>query len=144
MVDILHRIAAKDVAPSEVFDALATGDGVASWWIGGTTGDGAVGATLRFGEGLAAEVVERRPDERVSWRVTEGPDEWLDTHIDFDIKQDGNYTVVLFKHAGWAEPIEFMHHCSTKWGVFMVSLKQLLETGTGAPTPNDVHIDNWS
>ncbi len=37
-----------------------------------------------------------------------------------------------------------MHHCSTKWGVFMLSLKQLLETGTGSPSPDDAHIDNWA
>ena len=144
MVDILHRIAVKDVGPDRAFDAVATRDGVASWWIGDTTGDGALGGTLNFGAGIVGEVVDRRPNERVQWRVVDGPAEWVGTHITFDIRTDGDYTVVLFKHEGWAEPVEFMHHCSTKWGVFMVSLKQLLETGTGTPTPHDVHIDNWS
>ncbi len=37
-----------------------------------------------------------------------------------------------------------MHHCSTKWAVFLMSLKSLLETGTGAPDPHDVKIDNWN
>ncbi len=37
-----------------------------------------------------------------------------------------------------------MHHCSTKWGVFLVSLKWLLEKGKGAPEPNDIKIDNWN
>jgi hypothetical protein len=37
-----------------------------------------------------------------------------------------------------------MHHCSTKWGVFLMSLKSLLETGKGAPAPNDIKIDNWN
>ena len=35
-----------------------------------------------------------------------------------------------------------MHHCSTKWAMFLMSLKSLVETGTGAPFPNDVHISN--
>ena len=26
-----------------------------------------------------------------------------------------------------------MHHCSTKWATFLVSLKSLVETGTGSP-----------
>ena len=51
---------------------------------------------------------------------------------------------VLFKHQGWKEPVEFMHHCSTKWAVFLLSLKSLVETGKGAPEPNDVKIDNWN
>ena len=36
-----------------------------------------------------------------------------------------------------------MHHCSTKWATFLMSLKSLVETGKGAPYPNDVLIDNW-
>jgi hypothetical protein len=40
-------------------------------------------------------------------------------------------------------PVEFMHHCSTKWGVFLLSLKSLLETGKGAPHPNDIKLDSW-
>jgi hypothetical protein len=49
-----------------------------------------------------------------------------------------------FKHEGWKEPVEFMHHCSTKWAVFLLSLKSLVETGKGAPDPNDIKIDNWN
>jgi hypothetical protein len=37
-----------------------------------------------------------------------------------------------------------MDHCSTKCGVFLLSLKSLLETGKGSPGPNDVKIDNWN
>jgi hypothetical protein len=132
------------VEPQAVFDAVATLDGVNRWWIGATTGDDAVGGTLRFGSDIAASVVERRAPERVDWQVVEGPDEWIGTHITFDIRRDGEWTVLLFRHAGWAEPVEFMHHCSTKWGVFMLSLKRLLDTGTGTPTPDDPHIDNWA
>jgi hypothetical protein len=49
----------------------------------------------------------------------------------------------LFEHAGWSEPVEFMHHCSTKWGSFLMSLKSLVETGAGAPAPQDVQISDW-
>jgi hypothetical protein len=38
----------------------------------------------------------------------------------------------------WKEPVEFMHHCSTKWGVFLLSLKSLLETGKGAAWPHEI------
>ena len=33
-----------------------------------------------------------------------------------------------------------MYHCTTKWAVYMVSLKSLLETGKGAPNPHDVRL----
>jgi hypothetical protein len=42
---------------------------------------------------------------------------------------DGDWTIILFKHQGWKEPVEFMHHCSTKWGMFLRSLKSVLEPG---------------
>ena len=63
--------------------------------------------------------------------------------MNWDLKQEDDYTIVLFRHEGWKEPVEFMHHCSTKWAVFLMSLKSLLETGTGAPEPHDVQISNW-
>lgn len=143
MVDILHRIGVEGVSPDAAYRAIATTDGVASWWIGATAGDDEVGGTLDFGDGIRATVAELRPAERVDWEVIAGPEEWVGTHITFDIKQDDGWTIILFGHRGWAEPVEFMHHCSTKWGVFMLSLKQLLETGTGTPTPRDLRIDNW-
>jgi hypothetical protein len=36
-----------------------------------------------------------------------------------------------------------MNHCSTKWAIYLMSLKQLVETGAGAPAPHDVQISNW-
>jgi hypothetical protein len=94
-------------------------------------------------DGFDMNVAELEPGRRVLWEVVGGPEEWIGTKIHWDLRQDGDYTIVLFKHEGWREPVEFMHHCSTKWGSFLMSLKQLLETGKGAPFPRDVHIDNW-
>jgi hypothetical protein len=90
------------------------------------------------------KVLELAPTKRVLWEVVEGPEEWIGTTVSWDLKQDGDYTIILFKHQGWQEPVEFMHHCSTKWGVFLLSFKSLLETGKGCPGPNDIKIDNWN
>jgi hypothetical protein len=79
----------------------------------------------------------------VLWQVIDGPEEWLGTKVSFDLKQNGDWTIVLFKHQGWKEPVEFMHHCSTKWGVFLLSLKSLLETGKGAAWPHEIKLDSW-
>jgi hypothetical protein len=79
----------------------------------------------------------------VLWQVVDGPEEWIGTKVSFDLKQEGDWTIVLFKHQGWKEPVEFMHHCSTKWAVFLLSLKSLLEAGKGAPAPNDIKLDSW-
>jgi uncharacterized protein YndB with AHSA1/START domain len=148
MPDILHKVAFKSQSPDQVYTTLTTTDGLAGWWTSDTTGDSRPGGTIEFGfqgKGVCeVKVLELEPGKRVLWQVVNGPEEWLGTKISFDLKQDGDYTTVLFKHAGWQAPVEFMHHCSTKWAVFMLSLKSLMETGKGAPMPNDIRIDNWN
>ena len=54
--------------------------------------------------------------------------------------QGKNQCVVHFTHSGWADDLKMFPHCSTKWAVFMLSLKDLLETGKGRPAPNDIPI----
>ena len=147
MVDILHRIGAT-ATPDKVYDALTTRDGLAAWWTTDTTGDSAVDGTIkfRFGDagGFDMKVLDQRPNERVAWEVTDGPEEWIGTRVRFDLKEEDDYTIVLFAHEGWREPVEFMSHCSTKWATFLMSMKQLVETGTGAPYPEEVRISNWT
>jgi uncharacterized protein YndB with AHSA1/START domain len=144
MADILHRVGIKTPDPSNVYTALTTVEGLAGWWTEETTGD-AGKLSFRFnGRGGAdMEVLSSTPPSHVSWRVTGGPDEWLGTTIDFRLRQEGEYTIVLFSHSGWREPVEFMHHCTTRWGTFLLSLKSLVETGKAAPAPHDVKTDNW-
>ena len=66
------------------------------------------------------------------------------TEITFDLKRDGDETVVLFTHAGWGEPVEFMHHCTTAWGYFLMSLKHDVEAGAGNPFPDHEKISSWA
>ncbi|MFQ6330744.1 MULTISPECIES: SRPBCC family protein [unclassified Nocardia] len=146
MVDILHRVGITS-APAEVYAALTTTEGLADWWATNTRGEGNdVGGVLQFrfsAGGFDMKVLELVPDKRVLWEVVDGPEEWIGTHVNWDLDQVDDYTIVLFKHEGWKEPVEFMHHCSTKWAVFLMSLKSLIETGKGAPDPHDVQISDW-
>ena len=147
MVDILHRIGTT-TPPDQVFDALTTLDGLAAWWTTDTTGDAAPGGTIkfRFGEagGFDMKVLDQRPNARVEWEVIDGPAEWIGTHVSFDLKEQDGYTIVLFKHEGWREPVEFMYHCSTRWATYLMSLKQLAETGAGDPHPKEVAVSDWT
>jgi uncharacterized protein YndB with AHSA1/START domain len=146
MVDILHRVG---IASSldEVYDAITTIDGLAGWWAENTHGRTDVGGVIafRFGAGgFDMEVVELDPPQHVVWKVVDGPEEWIGTTIDWQLKDEDGCTIILFRHLGWREPVEFMYHCSTKWALFLMSLKDLVETGKGAPDPRDVKIDNWN
>ncbi|MGQ0712824.1 MAG: SRPBCC family protein [Gemmatimonadaceae bacterium] len=152
MADIIHRVGIK-APPAEVYAALATVDGVAGWWTKETAGTSKPGATIdvRFQTpqgkeigGMTMEVVALEPNRKVHWRFRKGPEEWIGTDAIFDLTQDGDSTIVLFGHRNWREPVEFMAHCSMKWATFMLSLRELVETGRGRPSPNDIKIDNWN
>lgn len=146
MVDILHRVGMKSASPEQVYAALTTLEGLSGWWATDTKGQTEVGGILEFRfepGGIDMKVLELNPAESVLWEVVDGPAEWIGTTVRWDLKQVGDYTIVLFAHEGWQEPVEFMYHCSTKWATFLVSLKQLVETGTGAPEPHDLRISDW-
>ncbi len=146
MVDILHRIGIKGAQPDQVYNALTTIDGLAGWWTEDTKGETGPGGVVEFRfpvGGFDMQVVDLKPPQRVVWRVIDGPEEWIGTTVEWNLLQEDDYTIVMFKHRGWAEPVDFMHHCSTKWATFLMSLKELMETGQGAPAPRDVAISNW-
>ncbi len=145
-MDILHRIGVQNATPEKVYKALTTIDGLAGWWTEKTEGETGVGDVIAFRfipGGFDMKVIELDPGRLVRWEVVDGPPEWIGTTIRWDLEQCADYTIVLFKHEGWREAVEFMHHCSTKWAIYLMSLKQLVETGEGAPAPRDVMISDW-
>ncbi len=147
MFDILHRVGIKS-SLDEVYKALTTREGLAAWWAINTQGEGKVGGVIKFRfsaagveiGGFDMKVLELLPAKRVLWQVVEGPQEWVGTKVSFDLRQSGDHAIVLFKHQGWKEPVEFMHHCSTKWAIYLMSLKSLVETGKGSPSPSDIRV----
>jgi uncharacterized protein YndB with AHSA1/START domain len=147
MPDILHKVGIQRSSPNDVYKALTTLERLSGWWTTTTTGasDKRGGVIqFRFGAGgFDMKVLELAPGKRVLWQVVDGPEEWIGTTVSFDIRQEDSCTILVFKHQGWKEPVEFMHHCSTKWAVFLLSLKSLLETGAGAPAPNEIKLDAW-
>lgn len=143
MPDIRHRVAI--AAPLEdVYEAVATTDGISNWWTrDGVGGESSEGSRIQFFFGqpepaAVMEVARLDPAGHVSWNCVEGADEWVGTKITFDLSQSGNETAVMFAHADWREPVEFMAHCSARWAYFLLSLKSYQETGKGTPFPDDL------
>ena len=152
MPDIIHRIGIKAPA-TKVYEAVATAQGVSGWWTKETTGTAKVGGTVtsrflhRDGEEIGHmvfEVTGLEPNREVRWRFVDGPPEWIGTDATFQLTQDGDMTILIFGHRNWKEPVEFTAHCSMKWAVFLLSLRELVETGKGKPAPDDMKIDNWN
>ncbi len=139
MPDILHRVGIKST-PKKVFEALSTIDGLSHWWVVDTKGNAKQGGIINFGF-ADMRVVELKPNKLVKWECVSGPKDWVGTDLTFQLKAEKDRTVVLFTHANWKKPTEMMYHCSTKWAIFLVSLRDWLERQEGRPAPYDIKID---
>lgn len=143
MADIYHQIGVKaDVA--DVFQAIISLDGLANWWTK-TTGDTTVGGKLHFHfneHTVEMTIKELVTDKKVIWQCTDEDGEWKDTFITFEFNVADQQTFVNFSHTQWQEQSDLCSHCSTKWAVFMLSLKDYLETGKGKPFPDDIPINH--
>jgi len=127
-----------------VYDAVATKNGISEWWTrDGVRGASREGSKLEFFFGqpepaAVMDVTRLDPKGHVAWSCVGGADEWVGTKLTFDLSEKDGETVVLFTHADWREPSEFMAHCSARWAYFLLSLKGVLETGKGTPFPDDL------
>ena len=122
MTDIHHRVGIISESADDVYDALTTIDGLAGWWTADTSGNASLGGKIEFRfppGGFDMEVIDLAPGALVRWKVVDGPPEWIDTTIEFQLTRAGDFTIVNFAHRGWAEPVEFLSHCSTKWAVYL-------------------------
>jgi uncharacterized protein YndB with AHSA1/START domain len=152
MVNIIHRIGIRSSA-AKVYKALSTIKGLANWWTEEVEGDEKIGGKIEFtfrsetgdikGK-MVMEVQELNPEKYVRWRCVDGPAEWIGTDITFELSMQGDQIIIIFGHRNWREAIEFTAHCSMKWAVFLLSLREYVETGKGKPSPHDLKIDNWN
>lgn len=153
MVAIVHRIGI-DSSRSRVYEALTTPEGLRGWWtdeVERHDADAAAALLFSFrtpgGElkgQMRMEIERQEPGRLVIWRCVAGPDEWLGTIIEFRLAEEDGKVIVQFAHRDWRELSEFTGHCSMKWATFLLSLRMYAETGTGAPSPGDMKIDNWN
>ena len=145
MAEINHRVGiAGDSA--EIYQLLTTDEGLSKWWTTDTEGAGPVGSIIHFrfgGDGPRFKVEELVPNKLVRWSHSgDLPKAWMGTDVFFRLTTDADQVVVRFIHGNWQEASDFMAHCSTKWAVFLLGMKDMVETGIGRPYPNDAHIDH--
>ena len=143
MFEINHQVGIK-ASPEEIYKALTTNEGLTKWWTNDVSGAGNVGTIIKFrfnGGGPDFLVTELDKNKTVRWKHSGNtPELWIGTEILFQLQADDDQTFVRFTHSHWMESTDFMAHCSTKWAVFLLSLKDYLEGGQGRPFPNDLPI----
>ena len=143
MASIYHQIGVK-TSPDKIFKAIATLEGLADWW---TVAKGScdTGEVIEFWFGdfhMDMKVADQVDKSSVTWVCIGGDAQWQDTEITFTLKETDQQTLINFNHRKWVETSELYRQCNTKWAVFLLSLKDYLETGKGRPFPNDMQINH--
>lgn len=131
MPDILHRIIIP-VPTQNVFDLIATPNGIRQWWTQDATGGGEVGDILELGFNgrkavIRLQVEEVVLDQRLIWACIEnagGMEEWPGTRLIWNLAPwKSAETDLRFAHANWQTVAVEYPSCNTLWGQLLLRLK---------------------
>jgi uncharacterized protein YndB with AHSA1/START domain len=142
MPDIMHTLKIR-AQPDRIYTAIATADGIRNWWTRDASLDLAVGGKGEFGfysRRFVAKIVidALEPEAHVRWRVANAA--WPGDILEFDMKPEAGQTRLAFAHRGFAEADQRYASATTRWGSYLLSLKEYLETGKGKPNPDDIDL----
>jgi len=122
-----------------VAQAIASTEGIKSWWTDRCEGDGSEGGTIKPAFPVAPMPFELRVDEAtdssVRWTSTgEFPPHWTGSEVSWQIvgNPDGPGVLVNFRHAGFPTD-EGIGMVAYTWGQLMTSLKTYVESGNAEP-----------
>lgn len=137
MADIIHEFLVGAPA-TEVFELIATPEGLAQWWTRASSGRVVEGAEyeLDFGPGhVWAGVVTRcEPPNRFELRITRAHPDWLETRVGFALAPaEGSVTRVTFHHTDWPAANEHWRMSNYCWAMYLRIMRRYLEYGEVVP-----------
>lgn len=122
---------------TEVYTALTTITGLASWWTEDTIGGTGLGDSIYFTFGNYAtfefQVSLLDVGKLVSWKFIGGNPDWDNTHVTFVLSTDEDKTKVEFVHDGFKEEYPNFGNINFTWAGYLSSLREYCETGKGQP-----------
>jgi uncharacterized protein YndB with AHSA1/START domain len=143
MPEINHVIGIKG-SLDDVYATISTIEGLRHWWTIDTTGSSEAGGILRFRfghpGGPSMKVTEVKKNALVRWTCVEDSGQWVGTEFTFALSEKNGQVTLRFTQAKWLEVTDLLAFCTTKWGVFLMGLKEFVECGTGRPWPHDLQI----
>ena len=123
----------------KVARAIASEEGVRSWWTEAAEVPAGTGGVMRLGFAMAPAPFELRVDEAsdevVRWAsVGAFPPHWAGTEVSWELAESAEPagTQVMFRHTGWPSDEGMFGATAYTWGQLMASLKAYVETGSTA------------
>jgi len=145
MPDVMHLIKIH-ASPEQVYQAITTADGVRNWWTRDTTLDSQIGGAGEFGFNghqfvNKVKIDELTPQTRVRWTmISSGLPAFDGTTIAFDLRANRGDTMLAFAHRDFTRMDDSFAAATTRWGYYLLSLKQYLEGRQGTPDPDGVDL----
>ncbi len=138
MADSLHQIVIHANAQT-LYQALTLDEGIQSWWTDRCEMAHFETELCQFWfdeqqTRFTMQANKMLPGKRVFWVCLQGPDEWINTQLWWEIQPLAVGTCLLdFKHMNWTKDDGQFPLCNSTWGNLMQSLKQYCETGISNP-----------
>ena len=138
MATIEHQVEIR--APlATVYEAIATPEGIGTWWDKQTATHTDRGLVLSHDPGpehgvVQLLVVESTPNKRVEWEcISHHPasspaSAWTGTHYVFELEVRGDSTMVTFRQSGYDERSPFFEFNYSAWGEVVKNMKRVVET----------------
>jgi hypothetical protein len=143
MAEVRHRVGIRG-AIADIYVALVEPGDLAGWWATHASGTPAVGETLdlAFGELVTLSFVirELRANSLVRLECSSGPSPWLGSQLQFALEAADDQVFVTLTHGNRESDAESFLYFSTKWPIYLLSLRDFIESGSGRPYPNDIKI----
>lgn len=123
-------------SPARVFSALATPDGIATWWTPIVSGSLAPGTRFELGfpgsrSTIELRVERARPPALVEWTCLghSGHPEWRGTTLEFRLSQRGpGRTALSFRHAGLERRLACFGASTSDWDRALTELRETVES----------------
>ncbi len=143
MAQVRHRIGVNGEI-GRVYESLIQPEKLSGWWASGAHGSSETGSVLRLefsGLGsLSFSIKTLEAPATVVFECVDGPGAWSGSELRFDLRDDGEQTFVTLTHSNPSASDDDFLYFSTKWPVYLLSLRDLIETGSGRPYPRDIKI----
>ncbi|MGH3908683.1 MAG: SRPBCC family protein [Pseudonocardiaceae bacterium] len=128
-----------DASPEQVWEAIATGPGISSWFMGPHEVEPRVGGRMRLTIGDFSEqstITAWDPPKRLAYRGDEGADGSFHAMEYLIEGREGGSTVLRFVHSGFLSDdwgAEYEDMTSHGWDMYLHTLAQYLKYFTGRP-----------
>ena len=143
MAKTRHRVGIEGSSGS-IFGSLTSLNGLSGWWASSATGVVEVGKDIEL-EFSDLAVIRFRylqiiKNQIVELKCVSGPGPWQDSTLSIELQESENQVFVMLTHQNDNASEDDFLYFSTKWPIYLLSLRDLVEKGSGRPYPRDIKI----